>query len=63
MGKKLTGQLLKCPDCNVVLCSYCYSTFHTVDGMDESFKKIHERSVLLRMGSKGANKMMSARKK
>ena len=38
-GRKCSSQLLKCRDCNVLLCSWCYSLFHTVAYLDNIYKK------------------------
>ena len=32
-NKRVRAQLLKCEDCNVILCVDCYKTFHTVDDL------------------------------
>ncbi len=48
-GKKLTAQFLKCLDCNVILCSWCYQTFHVAPRFDDSTKIKHELDILKRV--------------
>ena len=47
-GKKLSAQLLRCPDCQIVLCSWCYSPFHTVAYLDDTMKQKVAREVARR---------------
>ena len=34
-GKKVKGELLLCPTCDIVLCLSCYKLFHTVENIDD----------------------------
>ena len=57
-GKK--SQLLKCLDCNVILCSWCYQTFHVAPRLDDSTKIKHELDILKRVrDTKEKSKSMS----
>lgn len=62
-GKKLSSQLLRCVDCNVSLCSWCYGLYHTTSSLDDNMKLWLANEVAKRKSSKGKSKVNEKRTK
>ena len=57
-SKKLSSQLLRCNDCGVNLCAWCFEPFHTAPVFNEEFQESLCTEILARNPSKpkrGAN--------
>ena len=52
-GKKLSSQLLRCLDCNVSLCSWCYGLYHTTSVIDKNMKSWLANEIETRKNTTG----------
>ena len=55
-GKKLSSQLLRCVDCNVSLCSWCYGLYHTTSVIDKNMKSWLANEIEKRKNTAGQSK-------